>query len=104
MLPAIIGALKAAGAFLITPQGIGAGIAVLILGYVLKRIDNDWVYKPLYGIFYTAGAALTLGCSKWKWTKGIWNKTIEPFVIDLLDNVFSAIKNGLFDGLYSDNK
>jgi len=103
MLSTIIGALSATGAFLITPQGIGAGIAVLVLGYVLKKIDNKWVYKPVYGMCYAMGAACTLGLSKWKWTKGIWNKTIEPFVIDLLDNVLSAIKNGLFDGLHSDN-
>ncbi len=104
MLATIIGALKAGGALLITPQGIGAGLAVLVLAYVLKKIDNKWVYKPIYGVFYGLGTACTLGCSKWKWTSRLWNKTIEPFIVDLLDNVLSAIKNGLFDGLHSDNK
>ena len=101
---AIIGILKTGGAFLVTPQGIGAGIAVLVLGYVLKKIDNKWVYGLLYGTFYGLGVACTLGLSKWKWTKGIWNKTIEPFVIDLLDNALSAVRDGIVNGLHSDNK
>jgi len=104
MLTTIIGALKAAGALIITPQGIGAGIGLILLGYILKRIDNKWVYKPIYGICYTAGVACTVGLSKWRWTRSAWNKTIEPFVVDLLDNIFSAIKDGLFNGLHSDNK
>lgn len=103
MIASIIGAVTAAGAFLITPQGAGIGLGVLVLGYVLKRIDNKWVYKPIYGVCYGAGVACTLGLSKWKWTKGAWNKTIEPFVIDLLDNILSAIRNGVTDGLHSDN-
>ncbi len=102
MLSTILGALGAVGTFLISPQGIGVGIGVIILSYVLKKIDNKWVYKPIYGVFYGAGVACTLGASKW--APKIWNKTLEPFIVDLLDNVFSAIKNGLFDGLHSDNK
>lgn len=90
-------------AALTTPQGIGAGIVIVVLGYVLKHIDNKWVYKPIYGVCYAACTAVTLGLSKWKWTKGAWNKTIEPYIVDLLDNVLSAIKNGCFDGLHSDN-
>ncbi len=104
MIATLIGALKVGGALLLTPQGIGAGLAVLVLGYILKKIDNEWVYKPIYGVCYTAGVVCTVGLSKWKWTRGIWNKTIEPFVIDLLDNALSAVKNGLLDGLHSDNK
>ena len=102
MFATILGVLKVAGAFLITPQGIAAGLGVLALGYILKKIDNKWVYKPIYGVFFGLGTACTLGASKW--TPKLWNKTIEPFIVDLLDNVFSAIKNGLFDGLHSDNK
>ncbi len=104
MLATILGIAKTAGAFLITPAGIGAGLGVLILGYVLKKIDNAWVYKPIYGVCYAVSVACTVGLSKWKWTKGVWNKTIEPFVIDLVDNILSAVKNGITDGLHSDNK
>ena len=103
MLGTILGALSTAGAFLITPTGIGAGLATLVLAYILKRIDNEWVYRPIYGACYAAGVICTGGMSKWKWTSSTWNKTVEPFIVDLLDNVFSAVKNGLFDGLHSDN-
>ncbi len=104
MLATILGALKVGGAFLITPTGIGAGLGVLILGYILKKIDNEWVRAPLYGFFFGLCVLVTAGMSKWKWTKGIWNKTIEPFVVDLLDNIISAIRDGIVDGLHSDNK
>ena len=104
MLPAIIGAAKVVGAFLITPQGIGAGVGVLVLGYILKKIDNKWVYKPIYGVCYAACVAITLGASKWPYIGAVWNKTVEPFIIDLLDNILSAIKAGCLAGLHSYNK
>ena len=33
-----------------------------------------------------------------------WEKTIEPYVTDLLDNVFGSVVRGLIKGLRSDNK
>ncbi len=104
IIGAVISAAKVGGAFLITPQGAGIGLAVLILGYVLKKIDNKWVYKPIYSVCYAACVAVTLGASKWPYIGKAWNKTIEPFVIDLLDNILSAVKDGCVDGLHSDNK
>ncbi len=123
---AIFGALKATGAFLITPPGIGTGLAGVVATYFLGKIDNIWVKEPIFAIFrglaaacyavtYSFGVAVTLGASKWKWTKGFWNKVIEPFVIDLIDNTIGTIiegialvltraKEGLFNGLRSDNK
>jgi len=95
--------LSSIAAFFTSQTGIITGLGALIIAYILKRIDNKWVYKPLYGVCYAAGVVCTAGLSKFRWTKPFWNKTIEPFVVDLLDNVFSAIKNGLFDGLHSDN-
>lgn len=95
---------KVGGAFLITPPGAAVGLAALISGYALKRIDNKWVYKPIYGVCYGVCVAVTLGASKWPYIGKAWNKTIEPFVIDLLDNILSAVKDGCFDGLHSDNK
>ena len=47
---------------------------------------------------------MTLGLGKWKLTKGIWNKTIEPWFIDLLDNIVASAVNGFIAGLRSDNK
>ncbi len=104
MLGTILGVLQTVGTFLITPQGAGIGLGILVLGYILKKIDNAWVYKPIYGACYSLGVICTVGLSKWKWTKGYWNKTIEPFVVDLLDNILSAIKDGLLNGLHSDNQ
>ena len=45
---------------------------------------------------------LSLGLSQWKFTKGIWNKTIEPFFIDLVDNFVGGALRGLIKGLRSD--
>ncbi len=103
MVGTIIGILKTAGAFLITPQGAGIGLGVLVVAYVLKRIDNTWVYEPIYWTFHKLGVACTLGASKLPYLRAVWNKTLEPFVIDLLENVLSAAKDGLFAGLHSDN-
>ncbi len=99
---ALISTAATGGALLTTPQGIGVGLIALISGYVLKRADNKWVYAPIYYICRKIGVACTLGASRW--APKLWNRTIEPFIVDLLDNIFSAIKNGLFDGLHSDNK
>ena len=46
---------------------------------------------------------MTAGLSKFAWTKGVWNKTIEPWFIDLIDNIFGSMVRGLIKGLKSDN-
>ncbi len=104
MVATVLGILKVVAGFLITPQGIASVIGAAVAGYVLKRIDNKWVYKPIYGACYSLGCIITLGLSKWAITKVIWNKTIEPFVVDLLENILNAVKDGLLGGLHSDNK
>ena len=55
------------------------------------------------GRFEKHGVAMTAGLSKFKWTKGVWNKTIEPWFIDLIDNIFGSMVRGLIKGLKSDN-
>ena len=45
---------------------------------------------------------MTLGLGKWKWTKGLWNKTVEPYFIDLLSNTVEAGVEGFVEGLRSD--
>lgn len=126
MLNAILGILKTVSTFLMTPGGIASGIGVIVMGYVLKKIDNKYVKgvvkKPFtalavifYKLFLGLGITITVGLTRWKWTKNIWNKTIEPYVIDLLDNIFNgiidgieevidSIRDGLFKGLRSDNQ
>ena len=81
----------------------GAGIAGVVAAWVLKRIPND-VLKAKFGRFmYGAGVACTLGLARFRWTKGIWQKYLEPWVVDAIDNI---VVNGIVkfvEGLRSDN-
>lgn len=81
----------------------GAGLAGVVVAWILKKIPNS-VLKAKFGAFmYGAGVACSLGLGKWKWTKGIWNKVVEPWCIDAIDNI---IVNGIgkfVEGLRSDN-
>lgn len=126
MLAFILSLLKVVGGFLITPQGIAVGLGAVAVGYVLKRIDNTivkgWILTPFNWLafivdkfFYGLGVAMTLGLSRWPITRRWWNKTLEPYFIDLLDNVINgiidgvvkvinAMQAGLIRGLKSDNK
>ena len=45
---------------------------------------------------------MTLGLSKWKITKDFWNRTIEPWFIDLIDNVIGGAVRGFVRGLRID--
>ena len=53
---------------------------------------------------YGLGVVCTLGLTKWKITKNFWNKVVEPWVIDFIDNVFVTGIQRFIDGLRSDNK
>ena len=50
------------------------------------------------------GTTLTLGMTKWSLTRNAWEKTIEPWFIDLVDNVVAGALDGFIKGLRSDNK
>jgi hypothetical protein len=78
--------------------GTGGGIVL----YVLKKIPNEEICAWVEGITYTLGKCMTLGLSQWKFTKGIWNKTIEPWFIDLFDNFIGGAVRGFTRGLRSD--
>ena len=54
-------------------------------------------------ITYGMGVTCTLGMGKWRYTKAFWNKTIEPYFVDLLDNVISHGLAEFVRGLRSDN-
>ena len=81
----------------------GLGVAGAAAAFALKKIPND-VLKVKFGLIcYKAGIVCTLGLAKFKYTKGIWNKVIEPWVVDAIDNI---IVNGIGEfvrGLRSDN-
>ncbi len=77
----------------------GVGIGSLVLA---KIIPNNEIQKYWGGIMYGLGVALTLGAAKWKWSRWIWNKTIEPFFIDLIDNVLIHGLKRFIAGMRSD--
>ncbi len=53
-------------------------------------------------MFYGLGKAMTLGLSKWSLTKKFWNSTVEPWFIDLFDNVIGGAVRGFIKGLRAD--
>ena len=70
--------------------------------WVLKKIPNDTICTYIEGFFYRLGRGMTLGLSKWKLTKDFWNRTVEPWFIDLVDNVIGGALRGFIRGLRVD--
>ena len=79
----------------------GGGTAAIVL-WVLKRVPNDYICEIVESFFYGLGKMMTLGLSKWSMTKDIWNKTIEPWFVDLIDNVIGGALRGFIKGLRAD--
>ncbi len=78
--------------------GTSAGLAL----WLLKKIPNEDLYSWVETGAYWAGSVMTLGLGKWKLTKKIWNSTVEPWFIDLVDNTVGAAVEGFIKGLRSD--
>ena len=87
--------------WLMLTLGAGSGGAVL---WILKKIPNEKICAVVEGCFEKLGILMTAGLTKWSFTAKIWNKTIEPYFIDLVDNVVGGALRGLIKGLKSDNK
>ena len=83
---------------------LAGGSASAISLWIFKRIPNEDLYSWVETTAYWAGTMMTLNLSKWRWTKKLWNSTIEPYFVDLLENSFGAALKGLLKGLRSDNK
>ena len=81
--------------------GLSSGGAVL---WVLKKIPNEKICAVTEGCFEKLGILMTAGLTKFWATKKLWNSTIEPYFIDLIDNVVGGALRGLIKGLRSDNK
>ena len=81
-------------------MGGGAGAIVL---WVLKKVPNESICSVVETTFESLGKIMTLGLGKWGATKKVWNKTIEPWFIDLVDNIFGSIVRGFIRGLRSDD-
>ena len=81
----------------------GMGVAGMATAFVLKKIPNKTIKAKFGSWMYGLGVLCTLGLGKWKWTKGVWNKTIEPYLIDAIDNILVTGISKFVDGLRSDN-
>ena len=81
----------------------GAGIAGVATAWVLKKIPNNTLKAKFGKFMYGAGVACTLGLAKFKWTKSIWNKYIEPWCVDAIDNIVVTGISKFVEGLRSDN-
>ena len=81
----------------------GMGVAGMGAAYVLKKIPNKTIKAKFGSWMYSLGVLCTLGLGKWKWTKSIWNKTLEPYCIDAIDNIVVTGISKFVEGLRSDN-
>ena len=79
----------------------GGGIAAAVL-FVLKKVPNQKIASSVEKLFYGAGSCMTLGLAKWSITKKVWNSTIEPWLVDLVDNIVGSAVKGFIRGLRSD--
>ena len=82
---------------------LATGLTGMVVAFILKKIPNK-VIKAKFGVFmYGLGVACSLGLTKFKYTKKLWNKTIEPYVIDAIDNIAVTGIAKFVEGLRSDN-
>lgn len=77
-------------------------LAVLVIGWGLKKIPNEKIKSFVGSVCYSVGVTVTLGLAKWKITKPVWNSTVEPYLIDLVDNVLVTGIKRFVDGMKSD--
>ena len=70
---------------------VGGGASAMVL-WVLK-VPNEHICSVIETVCESIGRVMTLGLSKWSVTKNVW--TIEPWFIDLIDNIFGSMVRGL---------
>ena len=81
----------------------GMGAAGVATAFVLKKIPNKTIQAKFGSWMYNLVVVCTLGLGKLKWTKSVWNKTIEPYFIDAIDNILVTGISKFVDWLLSDN-
>ena len=84
-------------------QYAAGGAVAVVVAFALKKIPNATIKAKLGVVMYSAGVACTLGLAKFKWTKKVWNKTIEPYIVDAIDNIVAHGIQEFVRGLRSDN-
>ena len=97
MLDTLLGAVAGNSALI-----VGGGASAVVL-WVLKKVPNESICSVIETTFESLGKVMTLGLGKWNVTKKVWNSTIEPWFVDLVDNVFGSMVRGFIKGLRSDN-
>ena len=86
-----------------TLQYAAGGIGAVAVAWILKKIPNKTIKAQFGMIMYGMGVTCTLGMGKWRYTKKFWNKTVEPYFVDLLDNTVGHGLTEFIRGLRSDN-
>jgi len=79
------------------------GLATVVFLFLMKKIPNDKIQAVIGKLFYGLGCTVTLGLSTWKWSAPVWQKTIEPYFVDLVENVVNTALNKFVEGIRSDN-
>ena len=79
------------------------GIGAVAIAWILKKIPNATLKAKFGLVMYRLGIASTLGLGKWTWTKKFWNKTIEPWIVDAIENIIGHGIGEYIRGLRSDN-
>ena len=79
---------------------MGASVAVSIAH---MAVPNRAVKRACKRHMFTVGKAMTLGMTGHPVTSAIWERSVEPLVVDLLENTAYGILHGMIPGLRSDN-
>ena len=98
MLDSVLGVLSNNSSLM-----VGGGASAVVL-WVLKKVPNEHICSVIETACESVGRVMTLGLSKWSVTKNVWNSTIEPWFIDLVDNIFGSMIRGFIKGLRADGK
>jgi len=77
-------------------------VGAVILAWILKKIPNNEIKKVVGTVMFNLGRYGTLKLSQWKYTAKFWNKIIEPWIIDFIDNVIGEGVREFIRGLRSD--
>lgn len=85
-------------------QVAAGGIAVFIGGWIIKKIPFDRFAKWAESVGRKQGEAVTRFFNNWKPTKAIYEKIIEPVIIDTVNALLFGWVKGFIGGLKSDNK
>ena len=80
------------------------GAIAIVVAWVLKKIPNNVLKAKFGALMFGLGVAATLGLARWKVTSKLWNATIEPFIVDAIDNILVTGIQRFVEGMRSDNK